>query len=157
LTAIERYLKERARFWTHVHRTDGCWLWTAATNSDGYGLWHIAGKTVQAHRASYAYTKGPIPKGLHVLHSCDNPTCVNPAHLSLGTNQTNVDDSVSKGRNCRGTRNGNSKLTEDQVRQIRARYAAGESYPDLGIAFGVTSVLIGQIVRNKIWKHVNPA
>lgn len=92
------------RFWSMVEKTDGCWLWTGALNDAGYGMISdragtVSGSTAKrAHRMSYELHKGPIPDGLHLLHSCDVRKCVNPDHLSVGTNQDNIADRVSKGR-----------------------------------------------------------
>lgn len=87
------------RFWERVQKTDDCWLWTGSTDKDGYGWFWVDGKTATAHRFSYAlHNDGAIPDGLYVCHSCDNPPCVNPDHLWLGTNQDNMDDCARKGR-----------------------------------------------------------
>lgn len=81
-----------------VNAQTGCWEWTAERNRKGYGIFWRNASMTGAHRASYELHVGPIPDGLHVLHRCDNPPCVNPAHLFLGTNQDNVDDRQRKGR-----------------------------------------------------------
>lgn len=86
------------RFWSKVEKTDGCWLWTAYLDERGYGTFGYKGKVHYAHRVSYELTKGPIPIGLHILHSCDNPACVNPAHLRTGTHTDNMRDKVERGR-----------------------------------------------------------
>lgn len=97
------------RFWPKVDQTggpDACWPWMACRNRHGYGKVGVGGISVTAHRAVWELANGPIPAGLHVLHRCDNPPCVNPAHLFLGTNADNVEDKVRKGRSCAGERSG---------------------------------------------------
>jgi hypothetical protein len=91
-----------ARFWAKVRKGDGCWEWQASRNSSGYGWFRFGPQGSRtptgAHRVSYVLTKGPIPEGMQVLHRCDNPPCVNPSHLFLGTNDDNHADKVAKGR-----------------------------------------------------------
>ena len=93
-TPIERFMK-------FVNKTEKCWLWTGARfrayNGD-YGAFSLAGRPQRAHRVAYLLFKGEIPKRLHVLHECDNPSCVNPKHLFLGTHQDNMTDCINKGR-----------------------------------------------------------
>jgi hypothetical protein len=94
------------RFWPKVDRSggpDACWPWTATVRSDGYGMIDVGGKMVGAHRVSWEIANGPIPvggdyHGTCVLHRCDNPLCVNPSHLFLGTNDDNTKDRDAKGR-----------------------------------------------------------
>lgn len=91
------------RFWAKVHVTDGCWEWQASTRQSGYGQFYVPGPNgeklmEQAHRVSYMLTFGDIPDGLHVCHACDNPLCVNPDHLWLGTRNDNMQDMARKGR-----------------------------------------------------------
>ncbi|WP_425555541.1 HNH endonuclease signature motif containing protein [Hymenobacter koreensis] len=90
------------RFWAKVEKTPTCWNWTASTRRDGYGWFNVNNGAQLAHRVSYELCKGPIEDGLHVLHSCDNPACVNPNHLSLGTHQDNMDEKVARGRSTAG-------------------------------------------------------
>lgn len=128
----------------------GCWLWTAGVTDDGYGKFKVKGKMIPAHRFSYEQTNGPIPDGLWVLHKCDTPPCVNPAHLWLGTAMDNTLDSMKKDRHGRGERNGRAKLTEIQVAEIRAR--KGESVHVLSAEYGVSEPTIYFIWRGWIWK-----
>ena len=119
------------RFWAKVGKSSGCWEWTAGCNSNGYGNLRDRGAGVQwgAHRLSWTLHFGAIPAGLYVCHHCDNPACVRPDHLFLGTNSENILDSVSKGRHrsapCRGANNGRAKLTLEQVGRIRADMRSG--------------------------------
>lgn len=88
------------RFWEKVDKTENCWLWSASVNNQGYGEIHLGERNdhCYAHRFSWMINKGPIPKGLFVLHRCDNPRCVNPNHLFLGTQKDNLHDAMAKGR-----------------------------------------------------------
>lgn len=133
-----------------------CWLWMAGCRGDGYGAFTVADKKqVGAHRYSYVLAHGEIPEGMVVMHSCDEPRCVNPAHLSLGTNAENSADAARKGRRLPGSRNHQSKLTEDQVREMRAKYAAGGvPQRELAAEFGVSGALVSFIVTRKAWKHI---
>jgi hypothetical protein len=148
------------RFWEKVDRSggsDACWPWVASCDAKGYGHIGIAGKTVRASRVAWELSNGPVPDGLFVLHNCpdgDNPTCVNPAHLWLGTHQDNMRDRERKGRTARGERGWRARLTAAQVREIRRRRALGESETALAIAYGVHSGHIHLIVRRLRWRHV---
>lgn len=132
----------------------GCWLWSGAWNATGYGKVADGRRSnVLAHRRAYEACIGPIPKGLHVLHRCDTPCCVNPAHLRLGTHEDNMADMRAKGRAVghAGASNPRAKLTEDQVREIRA-----SSLPpaELSRHYGVTLTMIRYIRTGKSWTHV---
>lgn len=144
------------RFWVKVDRSGSCWLWKAGRRGDGYGAFQVESKKqVSAHRYSYALHHGEIPKGMVVMHSCDQPLCVNPAHLKLGTNRENAVDSARKARRPRGSWNHQAKLTEGQVLDIRAQYAAGGvSQKELAAGFGISSALVSFIVTRKAWKHI---
>ena len=122
-----------SRFWAKVLKTDGCWLWTAnrAQSGRGYGQISRDGKLLHAHRVSWEIANGRlIPPGMLVMHSCDNPPCVNPAHLSLGNESLNAIDMVKKGLHY------NVKLTEDQVREIRS---SSESSSVIAARLGVSA------------------
>jgi len=91
-------MSDEERFWSRVKKTDRCWLWTGNKNPDGYGMFWLDGKAHGAHRVSWLFHYGEIPKHLFVLHHCDNPACVRPCHLFLGTAGDNSRDSWAKGR-----------------------------------------------------------
>ena len=150
------------RFWSRVDKSGDCWVWTAATTNGGYGVIRDTGrngKIIRAHRLSWELHNGPIPAGIEVCHRCDNPPCVNPAHLFLGTHQDNVTDTVNKGRASgggpRGSLHHQAKLTEAQVVDIRARHTAGAaSQRQLAREYGVDRRAIHQVVYRKTWIHV---
>ena len=153
------------RFWAKVnkngpvHPTFGpCWVWIAGKFRHGYGAIAIAGRLRKAHRFSWELHFGPIPDGLCVLHRCDNPSCVNPDHLFLGTDADNMADRDQKGRQAKGQRH-LAKLTEDQVREIRRRYqrdSAISGSTALAREFGTSHQTILRVVKNHCWKHVKP-
>jgi hypothetical protein len=151
------------RFWSKVNKSDSCWLWTSGQNGSGYGQFNvkdaITGKRSPrlAHRFSYLLHHGSIPCGLCVLHNCpdgDNPRCVNPAHLYLGTRRDNNQDAVRKGQRAIGNRFPQSKLTVRTVQEIRQRAATGESDKALAVAFGVNVAQINRVRHRKAWTHV---
>lgn len=144
-----------ARFWSKVDRRDedACWPWSAAKDKDGYGHFAMDDMQARAHRASFMIaTRSQVPSGMSVCHSCDNPACVNPAHLFLGTQRDNMRDKVAKGRQPKGERVHNAKLSESVVREIRDAYARGNvTQQALGDRFGVTRRHIGRIVSLRRW------
>lgn len=143
------------RFWSRVSKTDGCWLWTARTQAKrGYGLMWWNGKTTGAHRVSYEIHHGEIHSGSVVMHTCDTPACVNPAHLVVGTHADNQYDKVRKQRQARGSSQGHAKLVESQVLEIRARLAAGERQNHLAREFGVNPCTINDIAKRRWWRHL---
>jgi len=133
----------------------GCFLWTGTTTG-GYGRVRRGKRTHYAHRVAYELLVGPIPEGVCVLHRCDTPPCVNPAHLFLGTIADNNQDMVQKGRGIAksGEQHCRARLTEDDVLAIRARAAAGETQRPLAREYGVDQATISNIVTRKSWKHV---
>lgn len=146
----------QARYWPRVDKRgpDECWPWMANICSTGYGGFSLGGKKVLTHRLAWMLANGPIPPGAWILHRCDNPPCCNPAHLFLGTTADNTRDRDSKGRGARGERVGSSKLTKDQVAEIRRRLATGEFQRLIAADFGVSQVTISHIALGKKWKHV---
>jgi len=114
---------EPDRFWAKVQKTDGCWIWQGDRFAYGYGRIKVRPRTLLAHRVSWEIAHGPIPPGLFVCHHCDNPPCVNPAHLFLGTCDDNIRDRDRKGRGgwSAGSAHYLAKLSEPEV--VAARYA----------------------------------
>jgi hypothetical protein len=148
------------RFWAKVDRRgpQECWLWRAAVNESGYGVLRPDtarrnGPTVKAHRLS-AKLAGMQVEGMKVLHSCDNPPCVNPAHLRPGTMAENSADMVKRWRTCYGERRPQSKLTDAAVVEIRRRRRAGEQRAALAREFGVSGATITRAASGAGWKHV---
>lgn len=153
---VSRPPKEEAladRFWAKAKRTSsGCWEWTAGTTTGGYGKFWAAGRAVGAHRFSWELANDrKIPEGKWVLHDCDNPPCVNPNHLFIGTNVDNMADMVAKGRQTRGVEHLSSKLTPADVRAIRA---SDESQRVLAVRFAVSQMAIWRVLVHRTWKHV---
>lgn len=136
-----------------------CWNWTAGLTGTGYGHFKEPGYPgVTASRAAYRAFVGPIPDGMLVCHHCDNRLCVNPAHLFLGTYSDNILDAGKKDRNSRGRVNGNARLIDEQVIEIRRlRAVEGLTLSALSRRFGVTTTQIHDIVRGKRWRHLLPA
>jgi len=135
-------------------KSDGCWGWHGAINKKGYAFVCFNGVSKGAHRVSYLKNKGEIPKGMYVLHSCDNPPCTNPDHLFLGTAKDNVMDMDNKGR--RGSRKGifnaSAKLKYQDVREIRKRAEEGEPKAHIAREFNVSPRNIDMIIKRETWK-----
>lgn len=132
-----------------------CWGWKIQEER-GYGQAKFMGKHISASKASYIVYKGEIPEGMFVCHSCDVRECINPLHLWLGTPKDNQQDMIKKGRNrnSKGSDHGQSKLTEEQVIDIRKRLLNGESGISITKLFNISSVLVSMIKKNKRWKHI---
>jgi hypothetical protein len=146
------------RFWAKVRKTETCWLWTAATFKDGYGQVRPGGSAtcIYAHRASWILHFSSIPEALWVLHTCDNPGCVNPGHLWLGTAANNTADMHAKGRNgdtaIYGEAHFNHKLTWAKVKDARARYSqGGVTQRELAKCFGVSHTAMRFCLLNRTW------
>lgn len=175
--------QEHARFWSKVNK-DGpmhptipelgrCWLWTAGVWGRGYGAFVFRGSQIKSHRLSYITEVGCIPKAIpFVLHTCDVRLCCNPGHLFLGTYASNAADMCSKDRHRtvtgddhysrrhpeiikRGSQRGQSKLTEEQVADIRQRdYTKRGNRKETAKEFNVSVSTISQILRGEAWTHV---
>lgn len=170
---VEDLLSIVGRFWSKVAfgEGDACWEWTGTLNSRyGYGMFHIVeGKPILAHRFAYILSRGHIPDGLVLLHSCDNRPCVRPEHLKPDTQQANMDDMWEKGRGpsgernaarlypervARGERQGTSKMTDARVLEMRERHARGDSIGVLSREFDLSSSNVSLIVTGRRWSHV---
>ena len=147
------------RFWSHVKKGAGCWEWQAAVFKErmGYGAFMFNGKTVRANRFAWFATHGAWPDGF-VLHSCDNPKCVKPEHLFLGTAADNVADMRAKGRarNAKGEGHGKAKLTESLVREVRRRCRSGETHNSVALSLGVSKSTVSHAVQRRTWTEVSP-
>lgn len=171
-----------ARFWSrinkdgsipeHVPHLGKCWVWTAGVRGRGYGAFYADKdrRNIATHRLMWSLNQGAIPQGLYVMHKCDNPPCVNPAHLFLGTPLDNVSDMIAKGRRCsfrgdlngsrrkpesrpRGADNGKAVLSEGDVRSIRLRLSQGERGTEIAKEYGVTKSCIYHVRKYK-WRHI---
>ena len=152
-----------SRLWAKVAKSDGCWLWTGSLNNHGYGqIFRGDGpgetRLLMAHRAVWTLENGPIPEGMYLCHTCDNPACVRPSHMFLGKQIDNMRDCLGKGRmkfappRC-GTANHNAKLTWESVRYIRREYALGVSIAVLSREIGVARSTLGAVVKGRCWRE----
>lgn len=152
---------ERLQAHSHVAET-GCRLWDGAVVRR-YGAIQVDGKLRRAHRVAYELANGPIPEGMYVCHSCDNPLCIEASHLWLGTADDNAKDCIAKGRTTKGRMTGpvkigvdspRAKLNDAAVAAIRARHAGGDSAAVLAREYGVATSTIHRAVSRKFWTHV---
>jgi len=148
------------RFFQLAGDPNACWEWTGARNSEGYGqIVDESGKVVYAHRYIYEVVYGSIPEGHFVCHHCDNRPCVRPNHLFNGTHQDNMRDMHAKGRNGNtglpGMRHPLAVFTDDDVREIRRRYAiGGVTYAEIARNYDVSWTTIQKIVTRATWRHI---
>lgn len=151
------------RFWQYVTKTRTCWLYQNVGRR-GYGKLLVSGRHMRANRFSWQLHFGPIPEGLIVCHKCDNPSCVRPSHLFLGTHADNAADRDRKGRyvvagtanRARGERHHNTSLTEADIRKIRRLYAKGAlSQGKIGATFGIGQTAVSRIILRQWWQHVH--
>ena len=145
---------EQEYFWSYVEKTETCWLWLGTIRDDGYGEAHPGGgKRVLAHRHSYEIAYGLFFSRLHVLHHCDNPPCINPAHLFLETQSDNVQDAAKKGRMRFGELHPRSRLTNSDIRFILS--LQGSSTPkEVAKLFNCSDANIYKIWKRQAWKHI---
>lgn len=150
------------KFNSRINKTSSCWLWLGEKTSAGYGLLNQmeGGKRyrVYAHRLSAEINIGIIPKKMEVCHTCDNPSCVNPAHLFIGTHKQNMLDMCKKGRwkagPPTGVRNPSAKLNEEKVLIIRNKYLLGQSMRSLAKEYNVSKFAIFSIIHKITWKNI---
>lgn len=139
------------RFWNKVTKSSACWTWTGSLGGSRYGVFKLNGKLIKAHRASWVFSGKTIPDGMKVLHRCDNPVCVNPDHLFIGTQRDNILDMENKGRGRHpsGANHSKAKLSEESVEFIR-----NSKIPmaDLARQFGVARQSVFKIKRNINWR-----
>lgn len=145
-------------FFAKVNKGKSCWIWTAYANEDGYGITSFRGRLMGAHRASWIIHYGDIPEDMRVLHHCDNPPCVNPEHLFLGTQLDNMRDCAAKGRirsgEKRGENNPISPLKNADVFEIRRLAMTGRTRIEIAKEFGVCRQSIDAIVNRETWTHI---
>lgn len=141
------------RFMRFVQLTNSCWMWTGNRYAKGYGQIRVSGKPKRAHRISYELFVGPIPDGMIVCHECDNPPCVNPDHLYIGTQSDNIRDSVRKGRHSGlryGEHHSQARLSNQEIEDIRAKYKTGTvSQKFLSQECKVSQMHISNIITGK--------
>lgn len=150
-------------FWALIQQgaIDECWPWLGATNGAGYGIVRMLGAKFYAHRQAYTEARGPIAAGMVIRHSCDNPICCNPAHLDVGTMRDNTQDAVTRGkmhgRNCtRGSAHHRSRLTEQQVSEMRRKYdinIRGDA-SKAAREFNISHSTADRVLRGTSWSHI---
>lgn len=156
-----RGLTHKERFWSKVDKTQGlgrdgdCWEWRGGVSGQNrpYGSFTIHYKHWRTHRLAYFWATGVMPT-MDVLHSCDNPRCVNPDHLREGTTQDNTQDRHNKGRSARGEKHGQARLTAEIVRSMRKDADNGMTYMDIARKFQASHTHVAGIVKRKRWRHV---
>lgn len=155
-TPADSFTKDEvSRFWSRVRigGPDECWIWARTTDRDGYGRFWAQKMDLRAHRISFWMHHGETPEGMCVCHRCDNPRCVNPAHLFLGSIVENRMDCVHKRRNTKGSAMHTAKLKEEDIPVIRDRKRSGARSVELAMEYGVSNSTIKRIVSGSMWRH----
>jgi hypothetical protein len=150
-------LSIESRLQKHIKKLDGCWVFTGSLDKDGYGVFNYGrGKQVRAHRMSYEFYISQIPKGYLVCHKCDNPSCINPSHLFLGSHKDNTQDMIKKDRKIclKGSKHHYSKITETDVLAIRQKRLLGLKLKNIGNEFAISFQTVSSICKGKTWKHI---
>jgi hypothetical protein len=164
-------MREFLRSKVSISEESGCWLWLGGLDKDGYGQTHYRGKNIRAHRVTWILANGAIPAEMVVMHECDTPACINPAHLKLGTNLENNEDKMQKKRHRvasgdahymrkrPGQRAGEkcptAKLDEAAARRILKQISEGKGQREIASEFGVSRTAISAIATGRNWKHLN--
>ncbi len=146
--------KELKRFFSYVHKTNTCWLWSGCKGYNGYGQTYYRGRKERSHRLSYAFFNGKLEPGLVIMHTCDNPSCVNPKHLRQGTAKANTIDCSNKQRLLKGEQQKQSKLKKVDILKIKKLYKEGLSCAKIGERFDVSHTNIWFILTGKKWRHI---
>lgn len=162
--------------YSHVSKnSEGCWEWTRALNNKGYGVCSILGRQTLAHRASFEISNGAIPKGAAILHSCDNPRCINPAHLRAGSQRENVKDAIKRARHVnppdthsnpewnakrlaampKGEKLHNQSLTEAKAREIFRLHMGHHNVTQISNIVGVPKHVVADVCRGRSWRHLD--
>lgn len=148
------YEERKATFWDRVSKGDGCWEWQGARDGAGYGALSVNGRVEVATRFAWEITHGPIAPGLVVRHKCDNPPCVRPDHLELGTPKDNQQDKAQRGRSARGEKNHLARMTVALVGEVRRLAATGVSISEIERRTGISHNALHCAITRKTWKHV---
>lgn len=142
------------RFWDRVDTSGDCWLWLGSICKGGYGRFPLKDKTQRAHRVAWEMTYGSIPNGLFACHKCDRRACVRPSHLFLGTAADNIKDMIEKGRHACGEKTGTSRLTNEQVLEIRRLHNEGVTASKISLLFHLDFSQVRRIIKREVWKHI---
>ncbi len=150
-------IKTRFLYYVKIpENPNDCWEWKGGKNENGYGKFHFNGGLMSAHRVSYILYIGEFDRSLYCLHKCDNPECVNPEHLFLGNQNDNINDMKQKGRQreAKGEKNNRSKLTNEEVKEIKMLLLQGKTQVEIAKLFRTTQTNISYIKTGKLWKHI---